>query len=77
MTVTTAGPQEFCGLPLTQHGRSTGLLNGGCGFYVALQWLLDVEAIEIHDFRPGLDEVVDELFLRVVAGLRFGDITQL
>ena len=36
----------------------------------------DVEAVEVHDLGPGCDEVLDELFVRVGAGVDFGDSAQ-
>jgi len=37
----------------------------------------EVEAVEVHDLRPGGDEVVHELLLRVVAGVDLGEGAEL
>ena len=41
------------------------------------QRLREVEAIEVHDFVPSGDEVVDELLLRVRASINFGQVAEL
>jgi len=37
--------------------------------------LFDVEAVEVHDFVPGFNEVFYELLLSIGAGVDFGDST--
>src|SRR5690606_1458485 len=34
---------------------------------------VQVEPVQLHDLRPGVDEVADELLLRVVAGVDLGE----
>ena len=41
------------------------------------QRLREVGAIEVHDFVPSGDEVVDELLLRVRASINFGQVAEL
>jgi hypothetical protein len=48
-----------------------------CGYTVERFALIEVETIEIHHFVPGRHEVVYEFFVRVVAGVDFGDGTKL
>lgn len=39
--------------------------------------LLQVEPVEIHDFIPGGNEILNEFFLAIVAGVDFGDGAEL
>ena len=56
--------------------KSPALLQEGGAFYVRRK-LGQVEAVEVHHFRPGGGEVRDELVLGIVAGIHFGDGSQL
>ena len=38
---------------------------------------VQVEPVEVHHFRPSLNEVFDEFFFRIVTGVDFGDSPQL
>ena len=66
----TLGPE-----PARRHLRADPSLDGRSVY--PEKSVSKIEAIKIHDLVPGRHEVIDELQLRVIAGINFRDCSKL